>query len=91
MLPRDAPRAGPPAAKEPARHVRQPGKATEPRSHATVAQAVDLASWRERAAWAAAAAHLNAAGYAAAVPEDVVPYLRRRGLAVWAAGERRAA
>ena len=78
---RAAPREGPP------QNIQHPAKDTEARSGPTVAQPTDLASWRERAAWAAAAAHLNAAGYAAAVPVDIVPYLRRRGLAVWAAGE----
>jgi hypothetical protein len=79
---RAAPRKGPP------QNVQHPAKDTEARSGPTVAQPTDLASWRERSAWAAAAAHLNAAGYAAAVPVNIVPYLRRRGLAVWAADER---
>lgn len=90
-MPHDAPRAGPPAEKEPARHVQQPGKATEPRSASTVAQPVDRASWRERAAWAAATAHLNAAGYAVAVPPSLVGYLQQRGLIVWPCADRRAA
>lgn len=84
---RDSPRAG--SLKDPARDNRAPAKAHD--LGATVAQATDLDVWRERRAWLAAAQHLNAAGYAAAVPADLAGYLRRRGLVVWAAGDRRAA
>jgi hypothetical protein len=52
---------------------------------------VRLAVWRERRAWAAAAAHLNSEGYPAAVPRELINYLSGLGLAVWAASERRAA
>jgi hypothetical protein len=91
-MPRDAPRAGPPATKEPARHVQQTAKSTEPRSRVTVARSVDeLAARRELRSWSAAAAWLNQQGYAAAVPEHLAEALRRRGLMVWAAGGRQAA
>jgi len=73
----------------PPRSDRAPGKAHD--LSETLAQATDLAVWRERRAWLAAARHLNAAGYAAAVPADLAPYLGRRGLVVWAAGDRRIA
>jgi hypothetical protein len=45
---------------------------------------MSLADWRQRSAWLAAAEHLNAYGMAAAVPEDLVWSLRRRGCDVWA-------
>jgi hypothetical protein len=80
---RAAPREGPP------RDDRAPGKVHD--LSATVAQATDLAAWRERRAWLAAARHLNAAGYAAAAAAELVGYLGRRGLVVWAAGDRRTA
>lgn len=85
----NAPRAGP-RHEEPARHVQRPAKATEPR--ATVTRAVDeLAGRRELRSWARAAAWLNQRGYAAAVPGHLADALRRRGLVVWVAGERRVA
>jgi hypothetical protein len=46
---------------------------------------------RARAAWLAAAEHLNAAGFPAAVPPALVSYLEARGLEVWAAGPGRQA
>lgn len=82
---RAAPGEGPP------RKIQQASQPTEPRSLTTVTRPVDLAIWRERAAWMAAATHLNRAGCAAAVPPDLVSYLRRRGLIVWACGDRQAA
>lgn len=48
----------------------------------------DLAARRELRAWRRAAEHLNRAGYAAAVPPELVRPLRRLGLAVWPAGRR---
>jgi hypothetical protein len=50
----------------------------------------ELAARRELRAWHRAAERLNACGYAAAVPPELVDALRRRGLVVWPA-ERRAA
>jgi hypothetical protein len=44
---------------------------------------ISMSAWRERRAWAAAVAHLNACGLAAAVPPELVPYLRSCGLEVW--------
>jgi hypothetical protein len=92
---RNEPRAGS-LAEVPARHV---PLATTPqglRTGAALAQDVahssdELAARRELRAWAEAAAWLNARGFAAAVPAGVVAQLARRGLVVWAAGERRAA
>ena len=51
----------------------------------------NLADWRALRSWAAAAAYLNALGYAAAVPAGLVSVLSKRGLIVWAAGDREAA
>jgi hypothetical protein len=82
---RAAPDEGPPP------KIQRPAQATEPRSRVTVARTVDISAWRERAAWSAAAAHLNAAGLAAAVPPSLVGYMRRRGFVVWPCGDRRAA
>jgi hypothetical protein len=88
---RDKPRAAP--ATRTARHDQHPDESTESRS--TVAQGVapvaDLAAYRELRSWVAAAEWLNGLGYAAAVPASVVVPLRRRGLAVWVAGQREAA
>jgi hypothetical protein len=84
MSPRNEPRAGPPL-EEPARHVQHLAKDTEPRSRVMVAD--ELAARRELRSWAAAAAWLNARGYAAAVPDYLVVPLARRGLLVWSAGE----
>lgn len=85
----DATRAGPVG---PARHVQQAAKLTESRSANTVTRAGDeLAARRELRAWAAAAAWLNRRGYAAAVPLHLVDPLSRRGLVVWAAGQRQVA
>ena len=39
--------------------------------------------WRERAAWLAAAEYLNERGLPAALPAELVPLARRRGLRVW--------
>lgn len=79
------------AAREgPPQHDRGPGQ--DHKSRATVAQPVDeLAIRRELRSWAAAAAHLNAAGLAAAVPPSLVGSLRRRGFIVWPCGDRRTA
>jgi hypothetical protein len=44
---------------------------------------ISLGAWRERRAWAAAVAYLNARGLAAAVPPELAPYLRSCGLTVW--------
>jgi len=82
-------RAGPPRRRGPARNDWQPRQATEPAP--TVPPAVDLRVWRDRDSWLTTAAHLNAAGLAAAVPPELVPYLRRRGLIVWPRSDRRAA
>lgn len=91
MLRNNAPRAGPPPG-EPARNDRSPGKDYEPRSRATVTRPVDeLAARRDLRSWAAAAEWLNRRGYAAAVPGHLADALRRRGLVVWAAGDREAA
>ena len=54
--------------------------------HEPAAAVIDLATWRERRSWAAAAAQVNRHGMAAAVPAELVAYCRRRGLVVWAAG-----
>ena len=43
----------------------------------------DLAVWRERRSWAAAAAWLNREGLAACVPCELLTVLRRLGLVVW--------
>ena len=51
----------------------------------------ELGEWRSFRAWVAAAEELNALGYPAAVPTGLVGPLRRRGLAVWAAGTGRVA
>ena len=48
----------------------------------------ELAARRELRAWRRAAEHLNAYGYAAAVPPELVDALRRRGLVVWPAQRR---
>jgi hypothetical protein len=50
----------------------------------------ELAARRELRAWRRAAEHLNAQGYASAVPPELVNQLRRRGLIIWAAGGRAA-
>jgi hypothetical protein len=50
----------------------------------------ELAARRELRAWRRAAEHLNARGYAAGVPPDLVAPLQRRGLVVWPAGRRTA-
>jgi hypothetical protein len=50
-----------------------------------VADVVRLDPWRSRSAWECTARHLNAEGMAAAVPAELVRYLERRGLLVWAA------
>ena len=50
----------------------------------------ELAARRELRAWRRAVEHLNRAGYAAAVPPELVRPLRRLGLAVWPAGRRAA-
>jgi hypothetical protein len=55
------------------------------------ATVTNLADWRSLRSWAAAAAHLNALGYAAAVPAGLVPVLSKRGLVVWASEDREAA
>lgn len=83
---RAAPREGPP------QNVQYPAESTDHHSRATVARPVDeLATRRELRSWAAAAAWLNQQGYAAAVPGRLAGPLSRRGLVVWAAGERSAA
>ncbi len=58
----------------------------EPRLHETAAAVIDLATWRKRRSWAAAAAQVNRHGMAAAVPPELVTYCRRLGLTVWPAG-----
>ena len=53
-----------------------------------VRQSIDeLAARRTQRAWRRAAEHLNAHGYAAAVPPELVDPLRRWGLIVWPAGK----
>jgi hypothetical protein len=47
------------------------------------APVISLRARRERRAWAEAAAHLNARGLPAAVPPELVPWLRALGLVVW--------
>ena len=44
---------------------------------------ISMSAWRQRRAWAEAAAYLNARGLPAAVPPELAPYLRSCGLAVW--------
>jgi hypothetical protein len=46
---------------------------------------VRLAVWREADSWAAAAAHLNRHGLAAAVPPELAGRLGGLGYEVWAA------
>jgi hypothetical protein len=54
------------------------------RVHAsTLPPAADLAVWRELAAWLAAAEYLSGRGLPAALPAELVPVARRRGLCVW--------
>jgi hypothetical protein len=56
------------------------------RVHAsTLSPVADLAVWRERAAWLAAAEYLCERGLPAALPAELVPMARRRGLIVWEA------
>lgn len=50
---------------------------------AAAAGVISLGAWRERRAWAAAAEYLNGQGMAAAVPPELAPWLRARGLVVW--------
>lgn len=50
----------------------------------------ELAGWRRLRAWRRTAAYLNALGYPAIVPPELVTPLRRAGLAVWP-GQRGAA
>ena len=68
----------------------RPGVPRASQEDHVVAEVVDLAAWRERAAWEAAVRHLNARGLPAVVPASLVPRLRRLGLEVWPAGERAA-
>jgi hypothetical protein len=49
----------------------------------TLAPVADLAVWRNRAAWLAAAEYLNGCGLPAALPAEFVPLARRHGLHVW--------
>jgi hypothetical protein len=44
---------------------------------------ISMSAWRQRRAWAAAAAYLNARGLPAAAPPELVPWLRSCGLVVW--------
>ena len=54
------------------------------RVHASTLPAVaDLAAWRERQSWLAAAEYLSARGLPAALPAELAPLARRRGLYVW--------
>ncbi len=54
------------------------------RVHASTLPAVaDLAAWRERASWLAAAEYLSERGLPASLPAELVPMARRRGLRVW--------
>jgi hypothetical protein len=71
---------------DPPQDDREASKLTmSPRSTlSTLTRPVDeLATRRELRAWIQAAWHLNSAGYAAAVPPELVDPLRRRGLTVW--------
>lgn len=76
-----------PPAREPAPHDQNPVKSTDPYSPATVtrdlAPVVELAAHREMHSWVAAVEYLNARGLAAAVPASLVPFMHRRGVAVW--------
>jgi hypothetical protein len=42
-----------------------------------------LAAWRERWSWLAAAEYLNERGLPAALPAELVPMARHRGLCAW--------
>lgn len=55
------------------------------------ATVTNLADWRALRSWVAAADHLNALGYAAAVPTGLVTVLSMRGLVVWGAENKEAA
>lgn len=44
---------------------------------------IQLEPWRERAAWLAAAEHLNARGLTPCVPCELVGWLRRHGVPAW--------
>jgi hypothetical protein len=80
-----APRQGPP------RKIEPDDSQTDQLSRASITRPVTvLADWRERSAWIAAAAHLNAHGLPAVVPPGVAGYLSRLGLAVWPSGSREA-
>jgi hypothetical protein len=43
----------------------------------------DLAVWRDRDSWLAAAEYLSERGLPAALPAELVPLARRCGLRVW--------
>jgi hypothetical protein len=49
----------------------------------TLPPVADLAAWRDRAAWLAAAEYLSGRGLPAVLPAELVPMARRRGLYVW--------
>ena len=49
----------------------------------TLPPVADLAAWRDRSSWLAAAEHLSERGLPAALPAELVPLARRRGLRVW--------
>jgi hypothetical protein len=73
-----AAREGPPL------NVQHPAESTDHRSRATVARPVDeLAAWRERRAWLAAAQHLDARGLPPCVPCELVGWLRGYGIPAW--------
>lgn len=49
----------------------------------TLPPIADLEVWRERVSWLFAAEYLNGCGLPAALPAELVPLARRRGLHVW--------
>ena len=55
-----------------------------PSDHPPYPPIADLAAWRARSSWLAAAEHLSKHGLPAALSADLVPLARRRGLWVWA-------
>jgi len=59
-----------------------PGHASRVRV-STLPPVADLAVWRDRDSWLAAAEYLSERGLPAALPAELVPLARRRGLRVW--------
>ena len=59
-----------------------PGHASRVRA-STLPTVADFAVWRDRDSWLAAAEYLSERGLPAALPAELVPLARRRGLRVW--------